>query len=434
MKQILIGLLASLATCYGQISITGSGKTYTQGDGITINGVIITANTNFLSTIDYTTNAVVQATNAVSAWVDGKLLALGTGGVFGVSSAMPWSLMTTNDAVVSIGTNDITQLVPTNIVTSVGGLSISLTAANTWTLSGSVTNGANLTNISLAALQTLPLTNVVLIGGGTVAVTGAVAYVSGLGGGGGDVYESGTNDFTSPITFSNSILMKNGVPIATLSDIYEIAFGSLSNLRPTNTALPAITGDITNGASVTVSYGTFYSIRAADYQTNQCWVWVDDAYTNGTGYYLSIGTNTPVSLATVSTQSVLYVGAAMTNLFGMGSAISLGYTVTNAVVVVEHWRIKSFGSGPDVEVVSGGTTYTQDDVVTVVDGSETTATQVQVNVTDGIVTSLSALIEAGDYPSPLADGTYATSGGTGSGLTLHIGATPASESWEQFTP
>lgn len=167
----------------------------------------------------------------------------------------------------------------------------------------------------------------------SVGVTNGVLYVSatGGGGGGGDVFQSGTNDFTGPVTFANSVLLKNGQPIATLSDIYEIAFGSLANLRPTNTALPTITGSITNGATVTVSYGTFYSIRESNYQTNQCWVWVDDSYTNGAGYYVSIGTNSPVVLSGVTTNSVLYVGAAMTNLFGMGSAVSIGYTVTNAV-------------------------------------------------------------------------------------------------------
>lgn len=265
--------------------------------------------------------------------------------------------------------------------------------------------------------------------GNTLTVT-TNGVVSGVG----DVTLAGTNTFTGPNNFNGSILNKSGAPIATLADIYEIAFGGLSNLRPTNTALPSLSGDITTGSTVALSFGTFFSVTSSALVTNQCGVWVDD---HAGGFWGQRGGSTNFVLSPpITTGSVLYVIGTMSNRFGWGSATSPGFTVTNAV---EHWRIKAFTSGPDVHVDAGGSDYTDEDVLTIVDGSERTAAQIGVHVDEnGAVISTYVLVTAGDYPARLPNGSYATSGGTGSNATIFISGSiytgVNNGAWELFTP
>ncbi|MCX6907042.1 MAG: hypothetical protein NTY01_03250 [Verrucomicrobia bacterium] len=232
----------------------------------------------------------------------------------------------------------------------------------------------------------------------TVSKTGATYYVSAAAAGGG----------------------------LTLADVY----GALGNLRPTNTVPPAITGSVTNGATIQINYGTFFSIRGWDFQTNQCWLWADDYITNGWGYFINTGTNASVTLPScVSTGTVLYVGATVTNSFGMGSAIGAGVTVTNSVGGETHWRIKS--TAGNLVTADGGLGYLAEDGLTGVGGSGTafTITVTSVDEGDGHITG-STLLTAGDYTGKPSD-PVSLSGGTGSGAK----AQPTTDDeWETFAP
>lgn len=310
-------------------------------------------------------------------------------------------------------------------------------------------NGTNLTvssapgsgqSASNAVLYSGATSNVtIVIGAGLLVVTNGQTLTiktNGLavGGGGGNVYLAGTNNFTGPVTFANSVLTKNGNSLATLADValvartaaLEATFGnSLRYFWPTNSALPAIAGNAIKGGTVSLSIGPdiFVSTKPLLAITNQCGVWVDDG-TNG--FWGQRSTNASFTIpSNFAVNWVIYPCAAYSNMFGPGSVVGPGVTVTNAGGSNTYYGLLA-ASNPTV--ANGGSGYTDSDVLTVVGGVlgvEGTALQFQITVEGGIVTAVPSCVSNGTaWPfgcySVVPENPVSVTGSTGLGATFNV--------------
>lgn len=297
-------------------------------------------------------------------------------------------------------TGAIVQAIVTSVNSSTGNVSVLVPVQSVNGQTGTVTIAPGVTSFNGATGAVSGVTSLNGFTGQVTLVIGAGLLVT-------------TNGHTITITTNGM----GGTSGPTLFDVYEATFGSLNNLRPTNTVPPSISGDVTNGATVTLSFGTFYSIKPSSVVTNQCGVWVDDG-TNG--FWGQRGTSTGFSTVGLNTGFVLYACSAVSNQFGWGSAVSAGITITNATVggeTVQVWIRDDLGFG-------GGSGYALNDVLTVIEGTpvteplQVTVTQIDGGEPDGpgVITAVS-----GNAPyyflSSRPPHTGATwSGGTGNGF------------------
>lgn len=113
---------------------------------------------------------------------------------------------------------------------------------------------------------------------------------------------------------------------------------------------------------------------------------------------------------------------------GSGTGATFNFTYTDTA-----WETKVDYKAYEATVVAisaAGTGYTVDDIVTVVGGSFTVAATVKITaVSAGVPTSVAIHTEAGDYISTPSN-PAATSGGTGSGLTLTMTWAYSAEEWK----
>ena len=117
--------------------------------------------------------------------------------------------------------------------------------------------------------------------------------------------------------------------------------------------------------------------------------------------------------------------SAVWNAIFFGQTLNQGLIANYTDNVGELVPPASVGGVTAITIVSGGTSYVQGDIVTVSTGTSTVKAQAVVTaVSAGVVTGLT-IINAGSYTvAPTASG--ATTGGTGSGLTVTCTATPSS--------
>lgn len=205
----------------------------------------------------------------------------------------------------------------------------------------------------------------------------------------------------------------NAPSFATIQQVADAVMGAMTVFSPTNLITPELSGAFTNGASVTSGTGTWFSIMPASPAGFQ---WL----TNG----VAVAGATDLTW-TVSAEAGVLVSfsASFSNHFGTGTGIS-----TNATVAAPPVVYYGLASGQNPSVVSGGTGYTQDDILTVTGGTlgvEGTELKFKVDVTDGVVTAVPSCENNGTaWPFgcyiTVPEDPIACTGGTGEGCTISM--------------
>jgi len=151
---------------------------------------------------------------------------------------------------------------------------------------------------------------------------------------------------------------------------------------------------------------------------------IDFTFTAGTG----IITACHIADAGVyTTQATNPVAQNTTSGSGVGAEFNLTYTDTAWETKVNY--VSEEATAAIISVA--GTGYTEDDKVTVVGGSFTEATVVNIDSESGGVPTAVSVYSAGDYVTTPGN-PAATSGGTGSGLTLTVTWDDSVEEWKSL--
>ncbi|MBI5683575.1 MAG: hypothetical protein HZC54_00710 [Verrucomicrobia bacterium] len=205
----------------------------------------------------------------------------------------------------------------------------------------------------------------------------------------------------------------NAPSFATIQQVADAVIGAMTVFAPTNLVTPELSGTFTNGASVTSGTGTWFSIMPSGPSGFQ-WLTNGVAVAGATDLTWTVSAETGVLVS---------FSASYTNHFGTGVGVSTNATVTGPAVVYY-----GLASGQNPTVVSGGSGYTQDDILTM-DGGELgvpgTELKFKVDVTDGVVTAIPSCENNGTawpfgcYITVPSD-PIACTGGTGIGCTVNM--------------
>lgn len=235
----------------------------------------------------------------------------------------------------------------------------------------------------------------------TTSATVTNAYVQGVNTALGAT--AATNSYTEagmPAPVKAVVAVTNGVPYVT--------FG----LAPICTNVPSIIG-------VPYQYSAF---------TGMVGGWVGMPTGTTTNYQWFDSGNATIPGATSSTfasgnQDGIYLRVSIANQYGTTTNFSQLLSLTRV-----HYRVIA-ATTPSLDAENLGSGYTDADVVTLDGGSFDTAATFTLTVTDGTVTA-AAINNAGDYKSPMDNGSHSVTGGTGTGLKIITG----DDCWELFTP